>query len=34
MIFPMIVGKLVGGITAIVVAKILFARKKNKLEAK
>ena len=34
MIFPMIVGKLDGGITAIVVAKILFARKKNKLEAK
>ena len=34
MIFPMIVGKLVGGITAIVVAKVLFARKKNKLEAK
>lgn len=34
MIFPMIVGKLVGGITAIVVAKILFARKKNKIEAK
>ena len=34
MIFPMIVGKLVGGITAIIVAKILFARKKNKLEAK
>lgn len=34
MIFPMIVGKLVGGITAIVVTKILFARKKNKLEAK
>ena len=32
MIFPMIVGKLVGGITAIVVAKILFARKKTKAE--
>ena len=29
MIFPMIVGKLVGGITAIVVAKLLFARKKK-----
>ena len=28
MIFPMIVGKLVGGLTAIVVAKILFTRKK------
>ena len=32
MIFPMIVGKLVGGITAIVVAKILFARNKTKVE--
>ena len=29
MIFPMIVGKLVGGITAIIVAKLLFARKKK-----
>ena len=29
MIFPMIIGKLVAGITAIIVAKMLFGKKKE-----
>lgn len=32
MIFPMIVGKLVAGVTAILVAKLLFCKKTNKIE--